>query len=160
MKSSSDVVGGLKKFVFDRTPKMSTYLLAFVVGEYDFIEANDSNGVLIRVYTPLGQKHFGQFALDVALKTLPFYTDYFKIGYPLPKLDLIAIADFAAGAMENWGLVTYRETALLVDPDNSSLQSKQRVAVVVGHELAHQWFGNIVTMEWWTHLWFVYFSAL
>ena len=75
------------------------------------------------------------------MKTLPFYTDYFKIGYPLPKLDLIAIADFAAGAMENWGLVTYRETALLIDPDNSSLQSKQTVAIVVGHELAHQWFG-------------------
>lgn len=77
-----------------------------MVGEYDYIEAKDSNGVLIRVYTPLGQKHFGQFTLDVALKTLPFYTGYFKIGYPLPKPDLIAIADFAAGAMENWGLVT------------------------------------------------------
>jgi puromycin-sensitive aminopeptidase len=142
-----------RKFVFDRTPRMSTYLLAFVVGEYDYIEAKDKNGILIRVYTPLGKKEFGKFALDVSLKTLPFYTDYFQIGYPLPKLDLIAIADFAAGAMENWGLVTYRETALLIDPDNSSLQSKQTVAIVVGHELAHQWFGNIVTMEWWTHLW-------
>jgi len=101
----------------------------------------------------LAKKELGRFALEVAVKTLPFYTEYFKISYPLPKLDLIAIADFAAGAMENWGLVTYRETALLVDPKNSSLISKQTVAIVVGHELAHQWFGNIVTMEWWTHLW-------
>lgn len=143
----------LQRFRFERTPIMSTYLLAFVIGEYDFIEQRDSNGVLIRVYTPLGKTELGKFALEVAVKTLPFYTDYFKIAYPLPKLDLIAIADFAAGAMENWGLVTYRETALLVDPNNSSLQSKQTVAIVVGHELAHQWFGNIVTMEWWTHLW-------
>lgn len=143
----------LKRFRFDRTPIMSTYLLAFVVGEYDYIEDKDKNGVVIRVYTPLGKKELGRFALEVAVKTLPFYTDYFTISYPLPKLDLIAIADFAAGAMENWGLVTYRETALLVDPKNSSLMSKQTVAIVVGHELAHQWFGNIVTMEWWTHLW-------
>jgi len=143
----------LRRFRFERTPIMSTYLLAFVVGEYDYIEDKDRNGVLIRVYTPLGKKELGRFALEVAVKTLPFYTDYFRISYPLPKLDLIAIADFAAGAMENWGLVTYRETALLVDPNNSSLMSKQTVAIVVGHELAHQWFGNIVTMEWWTHLW-------
>ncbi|RNA09032.1 puromycin-sensitive aminopeptidase-like [Brachionus plicatilis] len=143
----------LRRFRFDRTPIMSTYLLAFVIGEYDYIEDKDRNGVLIRVYTPLGKQELGRFALEVAVKTLPFYTDYFRISYPLPKLDLIAIADFAAGAMENWGLVTYRETALLVDPKNSSLMSKQTVAIVVGHELAHQWFGNIVTMEWWTHLW-------
>lgn len=147
------VEGNLHKFKFQRTPIMSTYLLAFVIGEYDYVEQTDKNGVLVRVYTPLGKKELGRFALDVAVKTLPFYTDYFKIDYPLPKLDLIAIADFAAGAMENWGLVTYRETALLYDPANSSLMSKQTVAIVVGHELAHQWFGNIVTMEWWTHLW-------
>jgi len=143
----------LKSFRFEKTPIMSTYLLAFVVGEYDYIEEKDKNGVLIRVYTPLGKTEQGRFALDVSVKTLPFYNEYFRIAYPLPKLDLIAIADFAAGAMENWGLVTYRETALLIDPKNSSLASKQTVAIVVGHELAHQWFGNIVTMEWWTHLW-------
>jgi len=143
----------LKRFAFAKTPIMSTYLLAFVVGEYDYIEDKDRNGVIVRVYTPLGKQEQGKFALEVAVKTLPFYTDYFRISYPLPKLDLIAIADFAAGAMENWGLVTYRETALLVDPKNSSIASKQTVAIVVGHELAHQWFGNIVTMEWWTHLW-------
>ncbi|ETE61381.1 Puromycin-sensitive aminopeptidase, partial [Ophiophagus hannah] len=138
---------------FARTPVMSTYLVAFVVGEYDFVETRTTDGVLIRVYTPVGKAEQGKFALEVAAKTLPFYKDYFNVPYPLPKIDLIAIADFAAGAMENWGLVTYRETALLIDPKNSCSSSRQWVALVVGHELAHQWFGNLVTMEWWTHLW-------
>ncbi|XP_072032705.1 puromycin-sensitive aminopeptidase-like [Amphiura filiformis] len=143
----------LRVVAFAQTPIMSTYLLAFIVGEFDYVEGKSSDGVLVRVYTPLGRKEQGDFALEVAVKTLPFYKDYFNIGFPLPKIDLIAIPDFAAGAMENWGLVTYRETALLVDPKNSSSASKQWVALVVGHELAHQWFGNLVTMEWWTHLW-------
>ncbi|XP_040290867.1 puromycin-sensitive aminopeptidase [Bufo bufo] len=138
---------------FARTPVMSTYLVAFVVGEYDFVETRSADGVLVRVYTPVGKAEQGKFALEVAAKTLPFYKDYFNVPYPLPKIDLIAIADFAAGAMENWGLVTYRETALLIDPKNSCSSSRQWVALVVGHELAHQWFGNLVTMEWWTHLW-------
>uniref|UniRef100_A0A8B9NU40 Aminopeptidase n=1 Tax=Apteryx owenii TaxID=8824 RepID=A0A8B9NU40_APTOW len=138
---------------FARTPIMSTYLVAFVVGEYDFVETRSLDGVLVRVYTPVGKAEQGKFALEVAAKTLPFYKDYFNVPYPLPKIDLIAIADFAAGAMENWGLVTYRETALLIDPKNSCSSSRQWVALVVGHELAHQWFGNLVTMEWWTHLW-------
>ncbi|XP_015267948.1 PREDICTED: puromycin-sensitive aminopeptidase [Gekko japonicus] len=138
---------------FARTPVMSTYLVAFVVGEYDFVETRSTDGVLVRVYTPVGKAEQGKFALEVAAKTLPFYKDYFNVPYPLPKIDLIAIADFAAGAMENWGLVTYRETALLIDPKNSCSSSRQWVALVVGHELAHQWFGNLVTMEWWTHLW-------
>ncbi|XP_021340205.1 puromycin-sensitive aminopeptidase-like [Mizuhopecten yessoensis] len=155
VKSESPLGGDTKWKVmtYERTPVMPTYLLAFVVGEYDFVEARDADGVLIRVYTPVGKKEQGQFALDVAVKTLPFYNKYFKIAYPLPKMDLIAIADFAAGAMENWGLVTYRETALLIDPTTSSAKTCQWVALVVGHELAHQWFGNLVTMEWWTHLW-------
>ncbi|XP_056403546.1 puromycin-sensitive aminopeptidase [Hyla sarda] len=138
---------------FARTPVMSTYLVAFVVGEYDFVETRSADGILVRVYTPVGKAEQGKFALEVAAKTLPFYKDYFNVPYPLPKIDLIAIADFAAGAMENWGLVTYRETALLIDPKNSCSSSRQWVALVVGHELAHQWFGNLVTMEWWTHLW-------
>ncbi|XP_041121666.1 puromycin-sensitive aminopeptidase [Polyodon spathula] len=138
---------------FARTPVMSTYLVAFVVGEYDYVETKSSDGVIVRVYTPIGKGEQGRFALEVAAKTLPFYKDYFNVPYPLPKIDLIAIADFAAGAMENWGLVTYRETALLIDPKNSCSSSRQWVALVVGHELAHQWFGNLVTMEWWTHLW-------
>jgi len=143
----------LKVMTFEKTPIMSTYLLAFIVGEYDYVEDTDSDGVVVRVYTPVGKKEQGQFALEVAVKTLPFYKNYFDIAYPLPKVDLIAIADFAAGAMENWGLITYRESALLIDPENSSSAARQYVALVVGHELAHQWFGNLVTMEWWTHLW-------
>ncbi|RWS02375.1 Puromycin-sensitive aminopeptidase-like protein [Dinothrombium tinctorium] len=135
------------------TPLMSTYLAAFIVGEYDYIEDTTENGVKVRVYTPIGKMEQGRFALDVAVKALPFYEKYFNIPYPLPKLDLIAIADFSAGAMENWGLVTYRETCLLVDPANTATIRKQHIAITVAHELAHQWFGNLVTMEWWTNLW-------
>ncbi|KAL5290109.1 NPEPPS family protein [Megaselia abdita] len=143
----------LQKLSFEKTPIMSTYLVAVVVGEFDFVEDKSSDGVTVRVYTPLGKKEQGLFALKVATKVLPYYNDYFKIAYPLPKMDLIAIADFSAGAMENWGLITYRETFVLVDPDNTSLIRKQSIALTVGHEIAHQWFGNLVTMEWWTHLW-------
>ncbi|XP_022902061.2 puromycin-sensitive aminopeptidase [Onthophagus taurus] len=152
IKTTSNV-GDLVKYDFERTPIMSTYLVATVVGEYDYVEGKSSDGVLVRVYTPRGKKEQGLFALEVATKVLPYYKDYFSIAYPLPKIDLIAIADFSAGAMENWGLVTYRETCLLVDPQNTSAMRKQWIALVVGHELAHQWFGNLVTMEWWTHLW-------
>lgn len=144
---------GLRYVKFDTTPIMSTYLVCVVVGEYDYVEDKSKDGVLVRVYTPVGKKAQGQFALEVATKVLPYYKDYFNIAYPLPKMDLIAISDFSAGAMENWGLVTYRETYLLVDPENTSHHRKQSIALTVGHEIAHQWFGNLVTMEWWTHLW-------
>ncbi|CAG9771129.1 unnamed protein product [Ceutorhynchus assimilis] len=145
--------GSLVKYNFETTPIMSTYLVAAVIGEYDYVEDVSLDGVKVRVYTPIGKKEQGLFALEVAREVLPYYKEYFNIAYPLPKIDLIAIADFSAGAMENWGLVTYRESALLVDPQNTSAVSKQWIALVVGHELAHQWFGNLVTMEWWTHLW-------
>ncbi|XP_037947541.1 puromycin-sensitive aminopeptidase [Teleopsis dalmanni] len=148
--TSSD---GLRRLRFDRTPIMSTYLVAVVVGEYDYVEGKSEDGVIVRVFTPVGKKEQGLFALEVATKVLPYYKSYFNIAYPLPKMDLIAIADFSAGAMENWGLVTYRETFVLVDPKNTSLIRKQSIALTVGHEIAHQWFGNLVTMEWWTHLW-------
>ncbi|NP_001268818.1 puromycin-sensitive aminopeptidase-like isoform X1 [Bombyx mori] len=138
---------------FDTTPIMSTYLVAVVVGEYDYVEKKSNDGILVRVYTPVGKSKQGLFALEVAARVLPYYKDYFDIAYPLPKIDLIAIADFSAGAMENWGLVTYRETCLLVDEEHTSAVRRQWIALVVGHELAHQWFGNLVTMEWWTHLW-------
>lgn len=138
---------------FAKTPKMSTYLLAFIVGDFEHVEVETQKGVKVRVFTTPGKKHQAEFALDTAVRTLAFYEEYFGIEYPLPTLDLIAIPDFAAGAMENWGAVTYRETALLVDPENSSAANKQWVALVIAHELAHQWFGNLVTMEWWTHLW-------
>ncbi|CAH2039560.1 unnamed protein product, partial [Iphiclides podalirius] len=145
---------GEKKMVhFGTTPVMSTYLVAVVVGEYDYVEKTSRDGVLVRVYTPVGKSKQGLFALEVAARVLPYYKEYFDIAYPLPKIDLIAIADFSAGAMENWGLVTYRETCLLVDEEHTSAVRRQWIALVVGHELAHQWFGNLVTMEWWTHLW-------
>nr|XP_036220181.1 puromycin-sensitive aminopeptidase-like isoform X2 [Bactrocera oleae] len=143
----------LRRIRFDRTPIMSTYLVAVVVGEYDYVEGKSEDGVIVRVFTPIGKKEQGLFALEVATKVLPYYKSYFNIAYPLPKMDLIAISDFSAGAMENWGLVTYRETFVLVDPKNTSLMRKQSIALTVGHEIAHQWFGNLVTMEWWTHLW-------
>ncbi|CAH0398786.1 unnamed protein product [Chilo suppressalis] len=154
MPVKEEKVNGDKKLIhFDTTPIMSTYLVAVVVGEYDYVEKKSRDGVLVRVYTPVGKSKQGIFALEVAAKVLPYYKEYFEIAYPLPKIDLIAIADFSAGAMENWGLVTYRETCLLVDEEHTSAVRRQWIALVVGHELAHQWFGNLVTMEWWTHLW-------
>ncbi|XP_037078084.1 puromycin-sensitive aminopeptidase-like [Pollicipes pollicipes] len=143
----------LKVVHFATTPVMSTYIIACVVGEFDHIETTSEDGVCIRVYTPVGKSEQGRFALDCAAKILPYYKGYFGTAYPLPKMDLIAIPDFASGAMENWGLVTFRETCILVDPVNTSTARRQFCAQVVGHELAHMWFGNLVTMEWWTHLW-------
>jgi len=143
---------GWKSIQFAPTPKMSTYLLAFIVGDLEWIEGKTKEGVLVRVFTTPGKKSKGKFALDAACKMISFYNDFFGIPYPLPVLDLIAVPDFSSGAMENWGAVTFRESMLLVG-DDSSLGTKQGVAIVVAHELAHQWFGNLVTMEWWTHLW-------
>ena len=144
---------GYQVVEFSPTPKMSTYLVAFIVGDLEFIERKTKEGVLVRVFTTPGKKHQAEFALDCAVKSLSFFTKYFDIPYPMSVLDMVAIPDFASGAMENWGAVTYREEALLVDTDNSSASAKQRVAMMVAHELSHQWFGNLVTMEWWTHLW-------
>ncbi|KAL0330466.1 UNVERIFIED_CONTAM: Aminopeptidase M1 [Sesamum radiatum] len=145
--------GDLKTVYYQESPIMSTYLVAVVVGLFDYVEDRTPDGIIVRVYCQVGKASQGKFALDVAVKTLGLYKDYFAVPYSLPKLDMIAIPDFAAGAMENYGLVTYRETALLYDDKHSAAANKQRVAVVVAHELAHQWFGNLVTMEWWTHLW-------
>lgn len=144
---------GYKVVTFSPSPKMSSYLLAFIVGHFEHIEGKTKSGVLVRVFTTPGKKHQATFALQCTIECIEFYEKYFGIRYPLPVMDLIAIPDFAAGAMENWGAVTYRETAVLVDPEHSAFQNKQRVALVIAHELAHQWFGNLVTMEWWTHLW-------
>ncbi|XP_022732453.1 aminopeptidase M1-like isoform X2 [Durio zibethinus] len=145
--------GHLKTVYYQQSPVMSTYLVAAVIGLFDYIEAHTSDGIKVRVYCQVGKANQGKFALGVAVQTLGFYKDYLDIPYPLPKLDMVAIPDFAAGAMENYGLVTYRETALLYDDQHSAAANKQRVATVVAHELAHQWFGNLVTMEWWTDLW-------
>ena len=144
---------GLRSVRFGETPIMSTYLLAFVVGDIVSVEAPAANGTTVGVWTTRGKENQAAFALDTSVKLLGYFNDYFGIPYPLPKLDHIAIPDFAAGAMENWGCVTYRETALLVDPENSSAGTRQRVAEVVAHEMAHMWFGDLVTMEWWDDLW-------
>jgi puromycin-sensitive aminopeptidase len=144
---------GLKAVRFAETPVMSTYLLAFVVGDLTFIESQGTNNTRVAVWTTRGKEEQGQFALDTSVRLLSFFNDYFGIPYPLAKLDHIAIPDFAAGAMENWGAITYRETALLVDPQHSSAGTRQRVAEVVAHEMAHMWFGDLVTMQWWDDLW-------
>ncbi|MBU6447833.1 M1 family metallopeptidase, partial [Patescibacteria group bacterium] len=144
---------GYEAIKFAPTPKMSTYLLAFIVGKFDYIEGKSKRGVVVRVFATPGKIQQAKFALEVAKKSLDFYEEYFAIKYPLPVLDLIAIPDFSAAAMENWGAITYREIALLVDSNNSSLAVKQRAAIVIAHEIAHQWFGNLVTMNWWTDLW-------
>lgn len=145
--------GNKKEITYETTPIMSTYLLCFVVAHLEGIFAKDKNGVEIGVWTTPGKAPHGRFGLEVAKFCLPYFADWFGIPYSLPKLDMVALPDFSSGAMENWGLVTYRETALLVDPKNSSVAARQRVAEVIDHELAHQWFGNLVTMEWWTDLW-------
>jgi puromycin-sensitive aminopeptidase len=143
---------GFETVFFARTPRMSTYLLHLSIGRWDRI-STVSAGVEIAVHTPPGRKEDGRFALDVAARLLPWFNDYFGMPYPLPKLDLIAIADFAAGAMENWGAMTFRETALLAPSEGASARNLQRVAIVVAHEMAHQWFGDLVTMDWWDDLW-------
>lgn len=144
---------GFKAIRFAPTPKMSTYLLAFISGDLEYIEKKTRSGVRVRVFTTKGKSKQARFSLEIAVKILDFFEKYFEVKYPLPALDLIAIPDFSSAAMENWGAVTFRELALLVNEEHSSLATKQYVAIVVAHELAHQWFGNLVTMDWWTHLW-------
>ncbi|KAJ3268582.1 hypothetical protein HDV01_002561 [Terramyces sp. JEL0728] len=145
--------GDYQTFVFDSTVKMSTYLVAFIVSEFESISAKTNNGVKVSVYTPPGKTKLGEYALKVGVPILEYYQKVYGIDFPLPKLDMVAVPDFSAGAMENWGLVTYRDTALLYDPKASTPANKQRVATVIAHELAHQWFGNLVTMKWWNDLW-------
>ncbi len=144
--------GGGYRLVFARSPRMSTYLLHLSIGRWDRV-STVAAGVEISVYAPPGRSGDGEFALEVARRLLPWYNDYFGTPYPLPKLDLLAIPDFAAGAMENWGAMTFRETALLAPHEGASARNLQRVAVVVAHEMAHQWFGDLVTMAWWDDLW-------
>lgn len=150
----SEISGTIKKAVkFNRSPLMSTYLVAFIVGKLNYIET-DKFRLPVRVYAPPSQDvEHGRFSLELAARTLEFYENKFDSKFPLPKMDMVAIPDFAAGAMENWGLVTYRVVDLLFDEKNSGASVKQRVAEVVQHELAHQWFGNLVTMDFWDGLW-------
>lgn len=147
-----DTKNGRTTVTFDKTPKMSSYLLAFVAGNLESESTKNQAGKTVTVWTAPGKVKQARFALDVGAQTLDYFEEYFDIEYPLDKCDLIAIPDFVTGAMENWGCVLFRETAMLVD-ENTSQTGKQWVAEVVAHELAHQWFGNLVTMEWWTDLW-------
>jgi len=141
-----------KKYIFANSTRMSTYLVAFIVSNFKSI-SKSNKGIDISVYARPEQIQSTEYALEVATKILRFYESTYDIPYPLPKLDLVAIPDFEAGAMENWGLITFRETALLYDEKSASPIVKQYVATVIAHELAHQWFGNLVTMKWWDDLW-------
>jgi tricorn protease interacting factor F2/3 len=137
---------------FDRTPMMSTYLLYLGVGDFEFLQGK-SRKTLVRIVTTRGKKQLGKAALAFTKPFLTYFENYFKIPYPLPKLDMIAIPDFASGAMENWGAITFREARLLYDSKTSSTETKEGIAEVIAHEIAHQWFGNLVTMKWWNDLW-------
>uniref|UniRef100_A0A671VTL7 Aminopeptidase n=1 Tax=Sparus aurata TaxID=8175 RepID=A0A671VTL7_SPAAU len=148
-----EVHDGLLEDRFDASVKMSTYLVAFVICDFKSVTATTSSGVQVSIYAAPEKWLQTRYALEVAVKMLDFYEEYFNIRYPLPKQDLIAIPDFQSGAMENWGLTTYRETSLLFDPLTSSISDKLWITMVIGHELAHQWFGNLVTMEWWNDIW-------
>lgn len=139
---------------FATSPRMSTYLLAWVVGNLHRVNAKTNSGVDVSIWaTPAQSAESMTFALDIATRTIDFFDEYFDTPYPLPKSDHIALPDFSSGAMENWGLITYREVALLADPKTASLENKRQAATVIAHELSHQWFGNLVTMEWWNDLW-------
>ncbi|RRK09384.1 M1 family peptidase [Lactiplantibacillus garii] len=139
---------------FDTTVRMSTYLIAFAFGELQGKETKTKSGVTVGVFgTKAHKANELDFALDIAKRSIEFYEDFYQTPYPLPHSWQLALPDFSAGAMENWGLVTYREAYLLLDPDNTALEIKQRVATVIAHELAHQWFGDLVTMKWWDNLW-------
>ena len=143
---------GEHTITFARTPKMSTYLVAFLVGDFKCL-SGESDGVPIRACATPDKVQFAQFALSGAEFFLHYYDVYFGIKYPMPKLDMIAIPDFEAGAMENFGAITYRERAMLLDEKTASVNAKKTVAVDVAHEMAHQWFGDMVTMEWWNNVW-------
>lgn len=154
IESEQTVAATAKKAVhFKETIKMSTYLVAFIVGEFESTAPAMVGKTPVRIWSVPGKKHLAQFASDVAVASLSFFEKYYGITYPADKLDLIAIPDFASGAMENLGAVTFRENALLVDRNAASHAECERVADVVAHELAHMWFGDLVTMKWWNGLW-------
>lgn len=139
---------------FETSPRMSSYLLAFVIGELHSKTARTKGGVEVSVWATVAQPlESMDFPLDIAVRSIDFFDEYFGTPYPLQKSDHVALPDFSSGAMENWGLITYREIALLADPKTTSLAAKHYAATVIAHELSHQWFGNLVTMKWWNDLW-------
>jgi aminopeptidase N len=151
IESEKKIAGG-KEVRFAATPPMSSYLNVFVAGELDLIESR-SGPTQIRVIATKGKAELGRYALEATAQILQYYNDYFGVPYPLPKLDQIALPGGFGGAMENWGGITYYESALLFDPKNSSAETKQIIYEVIAHEMAHMWFGDLVTMAWWDNLW-------
>ena len=149
---SEKKIGGGKEVRFAATPSMSSYLNVFVAGELDLIESR-IGPTQIRVIATKGKAEMGRYALEATAQILQYYNEYFGVAYPLPKLDQIALPGGFGGAMENWGGITYFETGLLFDPKNSSAETKQNIYEVVAHEMAHMWFGDLVTMAWWDNLW-------
>src|SRR5213593_648499 len=150
---SERVEGGKKILRFADTIRMSTYLVAFIVGDLEATDAIQVGRTPLRVWCVPGKRHLAGFALEVAADSLRFFQDYYGLPYPGDKLDLLAIPDFASGAMENLGAITFRENALLVDEQASTHAELERVADVIAHENAHMWFGDLVTMSWWNGLW-------
>src|SRR5918996_1565630 len=144
---------GRVEFRFDKTMKMSTYLLAFIAGPFEATEPRVVRGTPIRIIVPVGNLHLTDIAMENAVFCFEFLSDYYGIPYPADKLDHIAIPDFAAGAMENVGLITYRDAYLVIDAAKASQSELQNSLDVIGHEVAHQWFGNLVTMAWWEGAW-------
>ncbi|NXO55369.1 AMPE aminopeptidase, partial [Aramus guarauna] len=153
VQKTEQLDGGWTRTTFEKSVPMSTYLVCFAVHQFQWVERLSTSGKPLRVYAQPLQIHTAEYAADVTKIIFDFFEEYFNLSYSLPKLDKIAIPDFGTGAMENWGLITYRETNLLYDPNESASSNQQRVAAVVAHELVHQWFGNIVTMDWWDDLW-------
>jgi puromycin-sensitive aminopeptidase len=137
---------------FATTPKISSYLVALIVGHFEYVEG-EADGIPIRVWSTPGKKDLGTFALEVAEDALKYYDNYFQIKYPYGKLDLVGLPDFSAGAMENVGCITFRELDLLLDAQHSAMELRDEVAGTITHEMAHQWFGDLVTMEWWNDIW-------
>ncbi|PYL68500.1 MAG: aminopeptidase [Verrucomicrobia bacterium] len=149
---SEKKIADFKEVRFAATPPMSSYLNVFVAGELDFIESR-SGLTRLRVIATKGKAEMGRYALEATAQILQYYNDYFGVAYPLPKLDQIAIPGGFGGAMENWGGITYYESKLVFDPKSSSAETKQDIYEVLAHEMAHQWFGDLVTMGWWDNLW-------
>ncbi|XP_077588151.1 glutamyl aminopeptidase [Stigmatopora nigra] len=147
------VPGNKKRTSFQKSVPMSTYLVCFAVHQFKHVERKSARGIPLRIYTQPSQLSTAEYAADTTKVIFDYFEEYFNMNYSIQKLDKIAIPDFGTGAMENWGLITYRETNLLYDEKQSSSYNKQRVASVIAHELVHQWFGNIVTMDWWDDLW-------
>ena len=148
------VDGSRQTTIFETTPKMSTYLLAFVTGEIHKISGKTKSGVEVNVWGTTAQPASAfDFALDTAIKSIEYFENYFGVPYPLKKCDHVGLPDFSSGAMENWGLITYRERVLFAYEGDTAQSTKEQIALVIAHETSHQWFGNLVTMRWWNDLW-------